>query len=115
MPAIISLILFLVLTYVLIPLWQRYRNRYSQYLPVETISTQTSSLRARVQTYIGRMVVPSMWRRRGVVVADDDGSDAGFDSEDGEELGVVDEATRRRIETGAAGAVDDNTRRLSRE
>ncbi|KAK3945043.1 hypothetical protein QBC46DRAFT_372602 [Diplogelasinospora grovesii] len=119
-PALISLILFLVSTYVLIPLWLRYRNRYSQYLPLETISNQTSSLRTRLQNGIGSLLVPSTWRRRlqdRLVVADRTSSDGDYDSEEGEELGDVDEPTtdrRRVLDLGRHPVVDD-TRRLSRD
>ncbi|KAK4156490.1 serine/threonine protein phosphatase [Chaetomidium leptoderma] len=95
-PAIISLILFLGATFVLIPLWQRYRNRYSQYLPLETISNQTLSLRGRMQGAMVRFMAPSAWRARvsdRVVVADR----SSFDSEDGEELDDVDEPVARAV------------------
>ncbi|KAK1760718.1 electron transport complex subunit C [Echria macrotheca] len=90
-PAIISLILFLLSTYVLYPLWQHYRTRYSNYLPLETISSQTSSLRTRIQDAIARFLAPSLWRRSvtDTLVVAESGSDAGFDSDDGEELGAV--------------------------
>ncbi|KAK0635326.1 hypothetical protein B0T17DRAFT_502878 [Bombardia bombarda] len=115
-PALISLILFLASTYVFIPLWQRYRNRYSQYLPLETISSQTSSIRARVQGFFGRLLVPSSWRQRlqdRLVVAER-GSDAGYDSDEGEELGDVDESTRSVLTPGRNVAID-SARRLSRD
>ncbi|AEO62826.1 uncharacterized protein THITE_2107498 [Thermothielavioides terrestris NRRL 8126] len=114
-PAIISLILFLVSTFVLVPLWQRYRNRYSQYLPLETISNQTLSLRARVQSAVARFTVPSAWRARGsdrVAVAERNS----FDSDEGEELNEVDDAVSRRVLDQQRGNHPvDSTRRLSRE
>ena len=113
-PAIVSLLLFLVLTFGLFPLWQRYRNRYSQYLPLETISSHTLSLRARVQGAVVRFMAPSVWRARvseHVVVA---GRNS-FDSDDGEELGAVDEATARAVLDQRRGAAIDSSRRLSRE
>ncbi|KAK3325644.1 hypothetical protein B0H66DRAFT_599797 [Apodospora peruviana] len=116
-PAVISLIIFLVSTYLLIPLWRRYRNRYSQYLPLESISNGTSSLRARVQNGIAGLMVPSTWRQRlqdRLVVADSN-EDADYDSEDGEELGVVDEPTRRGVLGRSQQHSVDDTRRLSRD
>jgi hypothetical protein len=106
---------------VLVPLWQRYRNRYSNYLPLETLSNQTLSLRARMQGAVARFFVArAAWRAgrdadRGVAVAERRTS---FDSEDGEELGEVDESVVRRVldqQRGAGRAVVDSTRRLSRE
>ncbi|KAK0626691.1 hypothetical protein B0T14DRAFT_562578 [Immersiella caudata] len=114
-PAIISLIIFLLGRYLLWPLWQHYRYRYSHYLPLETIQSRTSSLRTRIQESIGAFVASAVWRpsvRARLEVAEN-GSDAGFDSEDGEELGEVDEA-ERRTRSRAGGAID-TTRRLSRD
>ncbi|KAK3297537.1 uncharacterized protein B0H64DRAFT_126034 [Chaetomium fimeti] len=113
-PAVISLVLFLVATFVLVPLWQRYRNRYSQYLPLETISNQTLSLRARMQGAVVRFMAPSAWRARasdGIVVAER----GSFDSEEGEELGDVDETTARRVLDQQRDDPVDSTRRLSRD
>ncbi|KAL2138941.1 hypothetical protein VTI28DRAFT_6006 [Corynascus sepedonium] len=113
-PAIISLILFLVTTFVLIPLWQRYRNRYSQYLPLETISNQTLTLRARLHGAVVRFLAPSTWRARasdGVAVAER----SSFDSEDGEELDDVDESIARGALSQQSGDHIDSTRRLSRD
>ncbi|KAK4127688.1 hypothetical protein N657DRAFT_641698 [Parathielavia appendiculata] len=113
-PAIISLLLFIVSTFVLLPLWQRYRNRYSQYLPLETISNQTLSLRGRMQGAMARFMAPSAWRARvldRVVVADRSSSD----SEDGEELGEVGEMAVRRVLDRQRVVHVDSTPRLSRD
>ncbi|OHE96779.1 hypothetical protein CORC01_07925 [Colletotrichum orchidophilum] len=116
-PAIISLILFLVSTYVALPLWRRWRSRYSQYLPLDTISTSTVSIRHRVQNAIARMMVPSTWRRNAherLVIATDATED-GYSSGDGEELGEVGEDTRRALSEDARRDRHDSTRRLSRD
>ncbi|KAL2135556.1 hypothetical protein VTI74DRAFT_8035 [Chaetomium olivicolor] len=115
-PAVISLLLFLISTFVLVPLWQRYRNRYSQYLPLETISNQTLSIRGRMQGAIARFfIAQAAWRARateGVAVAERNS----FDSEEGEELGEVDGATARRVvDRQRDNQAVDNTRRLSRD
>ncbi|KAI2615897.1 hypothetical protein GGR54DRAFT_254213 [Hypoxylon sp. NC1633] len=119
-PAVISLILFLVSTYVLVPLWQHYRARYSQYLPLDTISNHTSSIRGRVQDAIAQWIVPSRWRfnvRDRVVVGADDASDIGFSSEEGEELDEVDDDDRRHALSLDTHNLErsDSSRRLSRE
>ena len=128
-PAVISLLLFLVSTYVLIPLWRRYRARYSQYIPLDRISDHTSTIRGRVQDALARWVVPAAWRwqfvpRDRLVVAGAGGSgsadldlssDAGFSS-DGEELDIVPAAAHRHaFSLDARGEPPDTTRRLSRE
>ncbi|GKU01977.1 hypothetical protein FLAG1_03098 [Fusarium langsethiae] len=108
-PAVISLLLFILLTYVLIPLWRRYA-RYSQYLPLDTLSSHTSSLRERITARV------AAWRsNRDVAFASDDGLDDGLDDDDGEELGNVDEATWRQMEADTRAARPDNARRLSRD
>ncbi|KAI1852857.1 hypothetical protein JX265_009831 [Neoarthrinium moseri] len=117
-PAVISLIIFLICTYVLVPLWRQYRQRYSQYLPLDTISDRTSSLRARVQGAIANLIIPSRFRmgvRERLVSAED--SDAGFDSDDGEELDVVDDDRRHALSLDTSGRREqtDSIRRLSRD
>ncbi|CVK88176.1 hypothetical protein FPRO06_06814 [Fusarium proliferatum] len=108
-PAVISLILFILLTYVLIPFWRRYA-RYSQYLPLDTLSSQTSSLRQRITSRI------ATWRsNRAVAFASEDVSDDGLEDDDGEELGSVDEDTWRQMEADTRAAQPDNARRLSRD
>ena len=61
-PALISLILYLVLSYAILPFYHRHRQRYAQYLPLETLSTQTGSLRGRVLGGLTRFVLPTSWR-----------------------------------------------------
>ncbi|KAK3399024.1 hypothetical protein B0T20DRAFT_351857, partial [Sordaria brevicollis] len=117
-PAIIALILYLVLTFAVIPIWIRYRNRYSQYLPLETITDGASSLRARITDRITTWFITSAWRSRlqdRIEVADNRPS-TDFDSDDGEELNDVDEALRRALERREQPSIDDNSnRRLSRD
>lgn len=117
-PAVISLILFLACSYILIPLWREYRNRYSQYLPLDTISTHTQSFRARLQNAIVKWIIPARWRmdlRERFIT--DASSDAGFDSEDGEELDDVTEDRRHALSLDTSGRLEqtDSMRRLSRE
>ncbi|RWA04949.1 hypothetical protein EKO27_g10157 [Xylaria grammica] len=118
-PAIISLVLFLLLTYLVVPLWRYYRNRYGQYLPLDSISTQTTSLRVRTQDAILRWISSlSRWRSRGrdrVDMADDE-SDAGFGSEEGEELNnIVGEDPRHALSLDTSHIHADSNRRLSRD
>ncbi|KAK3951236.1 hypothetical protein QBC32DRAFT_344480 [Pseudoneurospora amorphoporcata] len=116
-PAIIALILYLVLTLAVIPIWQRYRNRYSQYLPLETITDGASSLRQRVTDRITTWFITSAWRARlqdRIDVADNRPS-TDFDSDDGQELNDVDEALRRALERREQPSIDDSNRRLSRD
>lgn len=126
-PAIIALLVFLIATYILYPLWSRYRSsRYGAYLPLDSL-TDTASLRSRVQNAIGRWLVPATWRERlqdRLVIGGQGGGDGpgddGFDSDEGEELDEVpeDEDMRARLEREARRSRNgrpDLQRRLSRE
>ncbi|KAK8100384.1 uncharacterized protein PG998_008218 [Apiospora kogelbergensis] len=119
-PAVISLLLFVVMSYVLVPLWRQYRSRYSHYLPLDTISNHTSSFRSRVQDAIANWLMPSQWRLgiRDRLVQADDASDAGFES-DGEELeDVFDNLSndrRHALSLDAHADHTDSNRRLSRD
>ncbi|KAH7008478.1 hypothetical protein EDB80DRAFT_438009 [Ilyonectria destructans] len=112
-PAVISLILFVLLTYLVIPAWRRYRNRYSQYLPLDSLSSQTSSLRQRITDRLASIPFPTRWRPQGNLVFV--GGDISDDEDDGEELGDVDDETWRAMENDAQARQPDNTRRLSRD
>ncbi|KAL8371826.1 hypothetical protein RB595_001564 [Gaeumannomyces hyphopodioides] len=118
-PAVIALVIYLLLSFVVVPLWQRYQSRYSHYIPLDSITDRTSSLRQRLQDRIAQYLSPSSWRRdhTHVAVGDlaDDTSDAGFDSEDGEELNNVVDDTGRRTELASRSNQPDQTTRLSRD
>ncbi|RDA88284.1 hypothetical protein CP532_0317 [Ophiocordyceps camponoti-leonardi (nom. inval.)] len=121
-PAVISLVIFLLLSFVLLPVWRRYRSRYGQYLPLNTLSERTSSLRHRI---VGRLPslgpLATFLGGRSVVFAPSSIAMDG-DLDDGEELDyVVDDvddagAVRWFARLGRVQAANsDSTRRLSRE
>lgn len=130
-PAIIALLVFLIATYILYPLWARYRSsRYGAYLPLDTITTGTVSLRYRLQNAVAAWLMPTTWRERiqdRLVIqrapgsTSDGGDGDGFDSDEGEELDEVpeDEDMRARLEREARlsrnSGRPDLERRLSRE
>lgn len=100
------------------PLWQRYRGRYSRYIPLDTISSRTTSLRQRFQDILLRFLLPSVWRSNfqsgRFTTGAQDGSDQGFDDEDGEELFEVDDNRREALSLDARRE-HDVERRLSRD
>ncbi|KOS21343.1 hypothetical protein ESCO_006733 [Escovopsis weberi] len=144
-PAIVSLTIFLLLTFLLIPFWRRYRLRYAQYLPLaninanlEGLSSRTSSLRDRIANYLFNLAFVSSWRsnrhlaRASAVSGADNGDDDDDDDDssgddaaairalsaqmDGEELSAVRVETLRAWESHARAAMrPEYTRRLSRE
>lgn len=120
MPAIISLILYLLISFLIVPVWKRYRGRYSNYLPLDAISTQTTSLRQKVQEALVQLLVPSGWRahfdrNRHAVSAQDGMGGSEFDDEEGEELFDVDDNRREALSLDARRGRDEDGRRLSRD
>lgn len=118
LPAVISLVLFLSLTYVLLPLYRRTRARYSQYLPVNQPSwgETTSNWRDRLVTRLARFANRREDRYMSGEARAIDHRDEQIDDSEGEELGEVDEQMRRVIESHERTAQRaGETRRLSRE
>jgi len=118
-PAIISLLLYLLISYLVVPVWKRYRGRYSNYLPLDTISTHTTSFRQRAQSAVVGLLLPSSWRtdfgRSRHTVSAQDGSGSDFDEDEGEELYEVDDRRREALSLDARRGADDDGRRLSRD
>lgn len=110
-PAVISLILFLILTFVIVPIWRHYRVRYSQYLPIDAISEHTTGWRYRLTNRLIRIAsAPLTWRRNREVAS------AAVDLEEGEELGEMDDDIRQVLEAIARSRQGiESTRRLSRD
>lgn len=120
LPATIAGLFFLFLSFVLVPLWQRYRGRYSRYLPVDTISAQTSGFRERIQDAIGRWILPSRWRAdfeaSQHTVNAGEGSEHGFDDDDGgEELYELHGNRREALSLDARRGQGLDGARLSRD
>lgn len=116
LPAIIALILYLALAFVVIPFWRHHRERYSHYVPLNSLSTQTSGLRDRLADGIATLVFNPPWRvNRGDQIVNTDGGSEDGVSIDGEELGTVEEQRRRALIQAATSLPPDNARRLSRD
>jgi len=124
-PALIALIVYLLLNYVILPFVRRHRHRYNQYLPVhsglESISSGTTSLRHRLSDALYSLFIPTSWRHRHRTVVDgsygaEHNEDELFDEEEGEGMvGFdIDERRREALERRRS-SVGDEDRRLSRE
>ncbi|OBT78817.1 hypothetical protein VF21_02622 [Pseudogymnoascus sp. 05NY08] len=61
-PLAVAGTLYLLLTFVLLPLYQRHHARYASYLPLTAISSSTSTFRARIQASIAEYMMPAGWR-----------------------------------------------------
>lgn len=118
-PALISLILYLIISYAIVPIWKRYRGRYNNYLPLDSITTRTTSLRHRIQNAVFSRLIPSTWRRdfggERYAVSAEDGTGSDFDDEEGEELYEVDDGHREALSLDARRGRDIDGRRLSRD
>jgi hypothetical protein len=94
-PALISLSVYVLFGYVVIPFFRRYHQRYSQYLPLGSISAHTSSIRERAADALMHFFLPSSWRR-GAQLADDQHDTISIFDEEGENMvGMNLDATRR--------------------
>lgn len=116
-PLLISLALFVALTYVVLPLYRRHRARYAQYLPLQHISHRTSSLRERFFEQLRTLLLPSSRRHSDGGRRDSSEHSLFDDDEDGEGMVglAVDAGRRRELERGAEGSDGQDDRRLSRE
>ncbi|KAL3479463.1 hypothetical protein BJX99DRAFT_255466 [Aspergillus californicus] len=113
-PAIISLTLYVLISFVIIPFFRRYHQRYSQYLPLETITAHTSSLWERILDAIMRRFLPSSWRQDAHIL--DAHDNISILDEEGElMIGMhTDSAHREALERRRSTVADDEGR-LSRE
>ncbi|PYH98897.1 hypothetical protein BO71DRAFT_394856 [Aspergillus ellipticus CBS 707.79] len=112
-PAVISLSLYLLFSFVIIPFFRRYHQRYSQYLPLHTISAHTTTLRDRIADALMRRFLPSSWRQPHF---DDPSDNISIYDEEGEIMvGMdMDPARREALERRRSTAPDAESR-LSRE
>lgn len=95
-PAIIAAALYAIGAYVIVPAVKRYRSRYSQYLPLDSISQHTHSIRDRIADTITRLVVPrrmtvvdAVGSRRGSVNGEED-----LEASDGDRMFGFDDVNR---------------------
>jgi hypothetical protein len=119
-PALISLVLYVALTYAILPFIRRHRQRYSQYLPLTQISNHTSSLRERLSDALVNFLLPSSWRRgpgaAGGQYGNGDSDGSLFDEEEGEGMvGFEIDSARREALDRRRSSGGDEQRRLSRE
>ncbi|KAJ5180325.1 hypothetical protein N7492_003535 [Penicillium capsulatum] len=112
-PAAIALTTYCLFSFLIIPFFRRYHQRYSQYLPIHALSAHTLSLRDRIADAVMRLFLPSSWRR-GTDMADHD--NVSIDDEEGEILvGMnMDAARREALERRRSNPAEAESR-VSRE
>ncbi|CRG88766.1 hypothetical protein PISL3812_05800 [Talaromyces islandicus] len=102
-PALISLSIYLLFGFLIIPFFRRYHQRYAQYLPLNRISAHTLTLRERVADALMHFFLPSSWglRRRGMEDMEDNHDAISIYEEEGEHMTAmnVDAARREALET----------------
>ncbi|KAL4801704.1 hypothetical protein BDV18DRAFT_72138 [Aspergillus unguis] len=113
-PAVISLVLYVLISFLIVPFFRRYHQRYSQYLPLETITARTSSLWERMLDAIMRRFLPSTWRQQAHI--SDANDNVSILDEEGEIMvGMnMDDAHREALERRRSTVAEDEGR-LSRE
>ncbi|KAJ5628406.1 hypothetical protein N7490_010634 [Penicillium lividum] len=112
-PAVIALSAYLLFTVLIIPFFRRYHQRYSQYLPLHTISAHTVSLRDRMADAVMRFFLPSSWRRGAHL---DDHENIDIDDDEGELMvGMGMDAARREALDRHRNTITDAQSRLSRD
>ncbi|KAL3495658.1 hypothetical protein BJX62DRAFT_195708 [Aspergillus germanicus] len=114
-PAIISLTLYVLISFVIVPFFRRYHQRYSQYLPLETITAHTSSLWERIADAVMRRFLPSSWRQQAHITDAQDNISI-LDEEGEIMVGMhMDSAHREALERRRSTVVAEDEGRLSRE
>ncbi|KAJ5205576.1 hypothetical protein N7491_003794 [Penicillium cf. griseofulvum] len=113
-PAAIALSIYILASCVIIPFFRRYHQRYSQYLPLHSISAHTLSLRDRITDKVMQFFLPSRWRW-GARIADHD--TISIDDEEGEMLVGInrDSARRGALEERRNDTLGETESRLSRD
>ncbi|KAJ5972699.1 uncharacterized protein N7479_002617 [Penicillium vulpinum] len=113
-PASIALSIYILVTCLIIPFFRRYHQRYSQYLPLQTISAHTLSLRDRIADKLMYLFLPSRWRW-GARTADHD--TISIDDEEGEVLVRMNRDSVRRgaLEERRHDNLEETQSRLGRD
>ncbi|SMQ54829.1 unnamed protein product [Zymoseptoria tritici ST99CH_3D7] len=103
-PAFIAAGLYALIAFAIIPLIRNHRERYSQYLPMASISSSTSSIRDRITNTLTMWIVPRRhlvhdaegWRR-----GSSSGDEAVFEDADGDQMVGFDvNRSERRVRDG---------------
>jgi len=110
-PALISLAIYLFLSYILVPTFRHYQQRYAQYLPLQHISTQTSSVRERMADALMHFFLPggSPFRRQPTSSSEDNNpAQPPTSSRFGRLFSTLRWWRRRRQRGGRDGPTSDN-------
>ena len=122
MPALFSLATYLLFSHLIYPFIRNHRHRADRYLPLDRISSHTTSIRHRLSEMVYNVLMPSSWaRERNRRALEDmgpfDGDDNSlFDEDEGEDMVGFNFDARRREALERGGSEDrPGPRRLSRD
>ncbi|KAJ5279930.1 hypothetical protein N7478_005302 [Penicillium angulare] len=109
----IALTFYVLISFLIIPIFRRYHQRYSQYLPLHSISAHTLSLRDRMADAVMRFFLPRSWQPGAHM---EDHANIDIDDDEGElMLGMGMDAARREALERRRSTAPDTQSRLSRE
>ena len=115
LPAAIAASIYLVCAYILVPLLHKHRSRYDQYLPMDTISSTSTTLRDRCMDFVARIALPRRYRVvDGSLGLRRESSDS-FGDEEGESMVGFDVNRRDRSVRGGRVEIVTSDGRLSRD
>jgi hypothetical protein len=103
--------------YLIIPFFRRYHQRYAHYLPLNTISAHTLTLRERIADSLMHFFLPSSWsllRRRGGMPEDNHDAISIYE-EEGEHMTAMDITVARREALERRRSTSEAQERLSRD
>ncbi|OJJ43739.1 hypothetical protein ASPZODRAFT_135758 [Penicilliopsis zonata CBS 506.65] len=114
-PAFISLSIYLLFSFLIIPFFRRYHQRYAQYLPLDAISAHSRSLRDRISDRVMRFFLPSSWQSQSHLDIDRTDNISIYDEEGEIMVGMdMDRARREALERRRSTAAETESR-LSRD
>ena len=111
-PALVAGATYLLLSFVIFPLWTRYKTRYTRYLPLSAVSSASSTVRDRIADFITAHLLPRHWRAELELQRAGDGHS---DEELDEYAHITEIEANRRREALSLSLERNNERRLSRD
>ncbi|KAF7718706.1 Uncharacterized protein PECH_001487 [Penicillium ucsense] len=118
-PACIALTIYILFSCLIIPFFRRYHQRYSQYLPLNTLSAHTVSLRDRLADSIMHLFLRSTWRRSPATHAgygnehEHEHDNVSIDEEQGEMMVGMGEGDRAANAARRREALERSRRRMA--
>lgn len=111
-PALIAGATYLLLSFVIFPLWTRYKTRYTRYLPLSAVSSASTTVRDRIADFITAYMLPSRWRAE---LQQNGTGNQDSEEELDEYAHITETEAHRRREALSLSLERNNQRRLSRD